>query len=118
LAGARRLDGRGERYAPHAHVVSSQELVRPALNPSRHRPVGRAATRWVVLEAAVLGWIVRRRNHDAIREVLLAARVVNEYGPRNHRCWSEAVVSLDHRLHIVRGEDFERGALGRARQGV
>ena len=51
----------------HPDVAVAQERVGPFLDPRRHVGVGRAAVRRVVLEAAVLGRVVRRRDDDAVR---------------------------------------------------
>ena len=78
--------------------------------------VGGAAVGRVVLEAAVLGRIVRRRDDDAVGEMLLAAAVVDEDGVRDDRRRRHAVVALDDRLDAVGGQHFQGGALGRAGQ--
>ena len=48
----------------------------------------------------------------------LAATVVDEDSPRDdwRRCYT--VVALDDGLHPVGGQDLERGALRRSREGV
>ena len=108
------LDGRGERHALHAAVSAAQQFVGPVLDPVRHVGVGGAAVGRVVLEAAVLGRIVRRRDDDAVREVLLAAAVVDEDGSGDDRGRGDAVVALDDRLHSIARQDLQCRALGRA----
>ena len=106
----------GTRFTP---VVSpAQQFVGPVLDPVRHVGVGGAAVGRVVLEAAVLGRIVRRRDDDAVREVLLATAVVDEDGPGDDRRRRDAVVGLDDRLHAVGRQDLQRRALGRRGQRV
>src|SRR6185436_5235617 len=63
------LDGRGDWHALDSRVASAQHLVGPVLDPFRDVGVGRAAVGRVVFEAAILGRVVRRRDHDAVREV-------------------------------------------------
>src|SRR5581483_1948560 len=106
------------RHAAHVAVAGLQQLVGPVLDPPGHVGVGGAAVGRVVLEAAVLGRVVRRRDHDAVGQVLPAAAVIDEDGARDDRRRRHAVVALDHGLDAVGGQDFEGGALGRPRQGV
>src|SRR5260370_1411859 len=80
-----RVDGRGEGHAIHAGIADPKQLVGPVLDPLRHVGISWAAVGWVVLESAILGGIVRWGDHDAVREVLLAAAVVDEDGARNDR---------------------------------
>src|SRR5258707_15083004 len=110
---ARRVDGRHEGDALHACVVSSQELVGSVLHPTRYICVGGAAIRRVVLKAAILGWIVRRRDHDAVREMLLKAAVIDENGSRDNWRWRDAIVSLNDCIDVVGSEYFQRSALRR-----
>jgi hypothetical protein len=67
----------------HAGEFISYQFVRAVLYPFRRVRVGGSAFRRVVLEAAVLRWIVGRRNHDAIGEVILAAAIVDQDGARD-----------------------------------
>src|ERR1700675_148031 len=59
LMGAPSLDGCGEGHSFHACVVSPQELVRSVLYPAGYVCVGGTAVCRVVLEAAILGWVMR-----------------------------------------------------------
>src|SRR2546429_9543135 len=79
----------------HARVALVQELVGPALNPPRHIDIGRTAVRWVEFEAAVLGRVVRWCDDDAVRQVFLAATVVDENRSEEHTS------ELQSRLHLV-----------------
>ena len=65
----RRIDRGRERYPLDARVPGPQQLVGAVLNRLGHVDVGGSAVRRVVLEAAVIGRIVRRRDHDSVREV-------------------------------------------------
>ena len=80
VLGARRRgrERRCVRDALHAGVAGAQQLVGAILDPPRDVGVGRAAVGRVVLEAAVLRRIVRRRDDDAVGEVPAAAAVVDE----------------------------------------
>src|ERR1700724_2840143 len=84
LMGSPSLSGCGEGYSFHACIVSPQQLVGSVLHPARYVRVGGTAVCGVVLEATILGWVMRRRDHNAVREVLLAAAVVDENGPRDN----------------------------------
>ena len=97
-------------------VAAAQQFVGAVLNPAGHIGVGRPAVGRIVFEAAVLGRIVRRRDDDAVGEMILAGAVVNQDGARNDRRGRHAVIGLDERLDAVGGEHFERGALGRGGQ--
>ena len=106
-----------------AHACTSatparEQRVGAVLNPLGHVGVRRSAVRRVVLEAAVLGRIVRGRDHDAVGEVGRAAAVVGENGPRDDRRRRDAAVALEDGLDTVRGQHFERGALRRLGQRV
>ena len=68
LVRRRRLHRRRERPSLHARVARAQELVRPVLDPAGRVGIGGPTTRRVVLEAAVLGWIVGRRDDDPVGE--------------------------------------------------
>src|SRR5882757_3522438 len=106
-------DGHIERYPLHTYIVSSQEVVGSVLHPARYVRVGGTAVRRVVLEAAILGWVMRGRDHDAVREVPLAALVIYENGPRDNRRRRDAVVLLNDCIYVVGREDLQGGALGR-----
>src|SRR5262249_12672014 len=78
----------------------------------------RAAVRRVVFETTIFRWIVRRRNHNAVRKVLLAAAIVDKDGMRDDRRGRHAIVSLDYGLDVVGRENFQRGTLRRLRYCV
>ena len=77
------LDGRRERHALDAGIGPAQQLVGAVLHPRRHVRIGGAAVGRVVLEAAILGGIVGRRHHDAVREARPPAAVVYENPPKH-----------------------------------
>ena len=74
--------------------------------------IGGAAVGRVVLEAAILGGIVGRRDHDAICEARPPAAVAYEDPPRDDRRRRHAIVPLDDGLHPVGRQHLERRALG------
>ena len=111
-------DRLGERHALDLGIAGSEQGVGAVLDPRRDVGVGRAAVGRVVLEAAVGGRIVRRRDHDAVARVLGAAAVVDEDRVRDDRRRRHAVVALDDRLDAVGGQHLERRPLGRTGEGV
>ena len=74
LMRARRFEGRCERYAFYIRIAFSQQFVGAVLNPLGHVGVGGTAIGRVILEAAILRRVVRRRDDDAVREMLPGGR--------------------------------------------
>ena len=74
--------------------------------------VGWAAVRRVVLEAAVLGRVVRGGDQDAVGEAVGAAAVVPQDGVRDDRRRRHAVVAGNEGHHAVGGQHFEGRCLG------
>jgi len=66
--------------------------------------IRRTAVRRVIFEPAILGRIVRRRDHDAIGQAILTALVVAEDRMRDRRRRRVAVLRVDHHLDTVGGE--------------
>jgi hypothetical protein len=97
------------RRAPHVAQSSDDQLVRARADPVRDVGVGRAPVGRIVLEAAVLRRVVRRCDHNAVREAGTPATVMDEDGVRDGRRRREASVPIDHRLHLVGGQNLERG---------
>ena len=96
-----------------------EQLVGLALDPRRDLGVGRAAVGRVVLEAAVLGRVVRRRDHDPVGGARrppprLWVRIACEITGRRR----VAVVGVDHHVHAVGGQHLEDRAEGRLGQRV
>ena len=118
LVGRAGLDRPVERDAFHRAIAAAEQFVGPVLDPFGHVGVRRAAVGRIVLEAAVLGGIVRRRDDDAVRQVLLPAAVVDENGARDDGGGGHAVVALDDRMDFVARQDLQRRALGRRGKGV
>ena len=108
----RGLDRHSKRHALHARTARSQQLVGPTLHPRGDIGIGGAAVRWVVLEAAILGRVVRRRDHDPVGLVRRAAAVVHENRPRDDGSRRDAPIALDDGLDAIGRQHLERGALG------
>ena len=113
----------GQRHPPDAAVACGEQLVGARGDPTGGVGVGRAAVGRVVLEAAVLGRVVRRRDDDAVGEIgpargPRAVSVVAEDGVRDRRGRRVAVVGVDEHGDVVGREDLERGRPRRLGQGV
>jgi hypothetical protein len=72
----------------------------------------------VVLEAAVLGRVVRRGDHDPVRRSAPAIPVVREDRVRDRRGRRETVACVDHHLDVVRAEHLEDRPERRLRERV
>ena len=107
-----------ERHAPDVPLRRRKELVRPVLDPARDVGVGGPAVRRVVLEAAILGRVVRGRDHDAVGQVRGASLISHENRARDDRRRREPAVALNDRIDVVGGQHFEGGVLRQRRQGV
>ncbi len=107
--------GCGQRHPLDARVGSAQQLVGAILNPAGNVAFRRPAVGRVVLEAAVLGRIVRGRDDDAVRQPVLAPTVVNQNGPRDHRRRCETVRAGYECVDAVGCKNLEGRALRRWR---
>src|SRR6201991_1561580 len=72
------LDGAGERRALDVAQPAFDQHVGARSDPRGGIGIGRATMRWVVLDAAALGRIMRRRDDDAVRATAVAATVMHE----------------------------------------
>ena len=99
-------------------ISRAQQFVRTILHPARDFGIGWTTVGRVVLETSVLGRVVRWRDDDAVGEVILATTVVHEDGARDDRSRRYTVVFLNDRFNAIRRQHFERGALGRRRNGM
>src|SRR5271170_4630140 len=84
------VQGRGRERALvwnalHSGELVFEEFVSRILNPICDPRVGRAAVGRIVLEATVSGRIVRWRDHDPIRQPILAPAIVSEDRVRDRR---------------------------------
>jgi hypothetical protein len=96
----------------------AKEFVGAVLDPARRVGVGRAAVGRVVLEAAVVGRVVGRRDDDAVGQPRLASAVVGEDRARHDGRRRRAVVGLDDDVHAVPRQHLERRVLRRRRERV
>ncbi len=95
-----------------------EKPVRLVLDPASDIRIGRSAIRRVVLEAAVLGRVVGRRDDDPVREAIVSVPVVGQDRVRQRRRGREAVAGIDQDVHPVGHEDLERGPERRLRERV
>ena len=98
-----------EGHALHVAQAALEDRVGPRLDRLRDVGAGRAAVGRVVLEAAVVGRVVRGRDDDAVGEVGLPAAVPGQDRVRDRRRRRVAPPRLDPHLDPVGGEDLERG---------
>ena len=77
-----------EGNSMHALEAAFQKRIGPGFDPSCDVVIRRPAVWRVVLEAAIVGRIVRRCNDNAIRQPCIAAAVVSEYRVRNLQEWA------------------------------
>ncbi len=106
------------RDAFYSSQTVFEKAVRGALDGPRNVGVRRAAIGRVIFEAAILGRVVRRRDHDAVGKTIGAALVGGEDRMRDHRRRRIAVMRVDHHLDAVGRKYFERARLRRLRQGM
>ena len=84
-----------------------QDPVGLVLDPARDIRVGGPAVWRVVLEAAVVGRVVRRRDHDPVGEAGRTPPVGPEDGVRDGGGRREAVGGIDPHVHAVGDEHLE-----------
>ncbi len=100
----------------HATQLRRDQLIRARLDPLGRCRVRRSAVRRVVLEAAILGRIVRRRDHDAVGQPALPPSVVGQDRVAQRRRRRIAQLRVDHHLDIVRRQHLQRRRKRRLRQ--
>jgi hypothetical protein len=98
---------------PDLEKSGLEEGVGAILDPAGRIGVGGAAVRRVVLDAAVLGRVVRRGDDDAVGEPAGAPLVPRQDGVRDDRGRRVAVVLGVTRLDVVGRQHLEGGALRR-----
>src|SRR5260370_42029400 len=92
--------------------AGGNEIVGAVLDPVGGGGVGWAAVGRVVLEAAVLGWVVGGGDDDAVGEAVFAMRVISQDGVGEGGGGGVGEVGVDHGLDAVGGEDLEGGGEG------
>ncbi len=65
--------------------------------------------RWIVLETAILGRIMRRRHHDAIRQPHFSASIEIEDGTRDRGSRRVRALGSDAYVNVVGCQHFHRG---------
>jgi len=93
-----------------------QKCVRGTLDSGGDIGVGRSAIWRVILEAAVLGRIMRRGNHHAIGKTAGPVPVVGQDRMRDRGRRGISVALVDHHGDIVGREYLKRAREGRFRQ--
>ncbi len=110
-----------ERQALDSLHAGAQQLVRRVLDLARDVGVGRAAVGRVVLEPAVLGRVVRRRDYDAVGARATAGvvgHVVGQDRVRDRRRRREPALGVDLDVHAAGHEHLHRGPERRLGQRV
>src|SRR5580692_4075292 len=95
------MDGPFERNAFYSFISCPQQMIGAILYPRRHIGIGRTSIGWVVLEASILGRIVRRRDDDAIGQMFFSIPVVNENRARDDGCWCDSILFLNDSLNTA-----------------
>ena len=108
----------GERHALDSLQPGSEQLVRACLHRLGDVGIRRSAVGRVVLEATVLGRVVRGGDDDAIRQATFAPGVVGEDRVRDRRRRGVLIALCEHHLHAIGGQYLERAHARRLRQGM
>ena len=106
------------RDSPHAIELLLEKRVGGALDPRCYVGIGRSAIRRVVLEAAVLGRIMRRGDDDPVGKTALAILVVGQDRVRNDGRRRVSAALVDHRVNLIGGKYLERACEGGLGQRV
>jgi hypothetical protein len=104
------------RFTPSS--LFGQHLVGRGLHGRGDVGARRPAVGRVVLEAAALGRVVRRRDDDAVGQARGSAAVVDQDGVRHGRRGRVFVVLRDHQLDAVGRQHLDRAVEGRRGQRV
>lgn len=93
-----------------------QKRIGPHFDPSHDVVIRGAAVGRIILEGAVVRWIVRKLEDNAVRQPCIAAAIVSENCPRTQRSWRVFGVIREHDFHTVGRQHFGRAGTGRHRQ--
>ncbi len=101
-------------------ALGLEDAVRLVLDPAGDVGVGRAAVGRVVLEPAIVGRVVGRRDDDAVGQATAIGTVAvrDDDGVGNGRGRRVPVVGVDPDVDPVRHEDLERGPGRRLGEGM
>ena len=113
--GAKRLLERNPLHTPQAVL---EKLVCLRFDPIGDDVFRRPAVWGVVLEAAVMGRIVRGRDYDAVGESCLASAVVCENRVGDNRRRGIFILLRDHDIHPVGRQHLQRAGKSRHRKRV
>ncbi len=114
-AGRGRTTGAVVRHPRDSLQTIRQQAVRQLFDPASDVRIGRTAVGRIVLEAAILRWIVRGGDHNAVGEIRPPVSIVGEDSVRDDGGRRVASVPIDHHLHAVRRQHLEgrhKGGLG------
>ena len=103
------------RNPVNAAQAAFEKLVRLRLDPVRDGWLRRPAVGRIVLEAAVMGRIMRRRDHDAIGKTCFPPAVVRQNRVGNGRSRGILVPRRKHDFHAVGRQHLQRA--GKSRHG-
>ena len=116
--GGRRIQGLCIRQPLDAAIAVGHQRIGALLDPAGNVGICRATVRRVVLDAAILRGIVRRRDDDAVRPSGFVGGVECENGARNDRRRRVAIIGLQMRQYVVGSEHFQRRLLRRIRKSM
>ncbi len=116
--GGIRLERLGVRDAFNPGQLVGKQLVGLGFDPLGDVGIGRAAVGRVVLVAAALWRVVRRRNHDAVGQAAGTATVVANDRVRNGRGRCVLIAFGEHDVYTVGSQHFQGAGTGRCRQRV
>lgn len=107
-----------EGDAVHACHLLADEIIRRCLNHLGDVGIGRAAMGGIVLEAPVLGRVVRWRDHHAIGQIRAAVTVIGQDGMRDDGGWRITILRINTHFQPGCGKHFQRGFQRRAGEGM
>ena len=107
-----------ERHSFDAFELAFQQRIGAGFDPAGDVLIRRPAIGRVVLEAAAVGRIVRRRDDNAVCQSHSTAAVISEDGVGDHRGRGVFVLVREHDLHPVGRQHFERTGQRRFRKRV
>ncbi len=102
----------GERNALDRTELFFEQRVGAVLNPTGDLGLGGTTVGRVVLEAAVAGRVVGRRDDDPVGEIRSAGAIVGEDGMGDDRRRRVALAVVDPDVHLVRREHLEGAGPG------